>query len=831
MINYDWLSNVAGEIDPNHIKKLIGEIENNSQAPISEDGIITLPVLPLRDLILFPRMLVPLPVGRPVTLAAVKQAQKSNHFMLAIPQEDATEEKVSIANLLSVGVLIAISDTFSTDVESNVVLVQSRDRVEILEYFEKDNAYYAKGKIFSEPIVADDYQEAQKRILNKLIQDYTEINSTVPFDAIQYLQRIEEPGIYADMIANAFPIYFNDRQQILISLDISERLNLVTRYLEKELSILTIENEIRLKTNYQVEQSERDDFLKEQIRTMQKELGEEDPWTTELRELRSQINMAKLSKEAKKAAMKEFDRLTQMPPMSPEVGVIRTYIDWLIELPWEKKTKDNLDVTRAKDILNSQHYGLDQVKDRILEFIAVKSLKPKNNKQPILCFIGPPGTGKTSICKSIAKSLGREFLRLSLGGVRDEAEMRGHRRTYIGALPGRILQTIKRGGTINPLFVLDEVDKIGVGFRGDPAAALLEVLDPEQNYEFSDHYLEIPYDLSQVLFITTANDKEDIPWALLDRMEIIEFPGYIQEEKIEIAKQFIVEKQLENSGLEPNELQFTEPVIGNIIKQYTYEAGVRNLEREIGKVCRKIARLKAEGKKFPTRINTKALEKYLGPPQMNRTIAEEENEVGVVTGLAWTPGGGEIMPIEVLILEGKGNLQITGHIGDIMQESMQAALSYLKSRAKLFDLDPEEFENIDVHVHVPEGGVPKDGPSAGIAIATAIISAFTNQKVDKEIGMTGEITLRGRVLPVGGVRDKILAAHRAGLKKVIIPKKNEKNLVDIPKKAKADLEIIAVQHMDEVLALALLPKAKKQVSRKIATPKDNATNLQPGAAN
>jgi ATP-dependent Lon protease len=496
--------------------------------------------------------------------------------------------------------------------------------------------------------------------------------------------------------------------------------------------------------------------------------------------------------------------------MSPEVGIIRAYIDWIMDLPWTQATEDNLDVRHAAETLDKFHYGLGKAKDRILEYIAVRGLKPKKSRQPILCFVGAPGTGKTSLGRSIAESLGRKFVRLSLGGVRDEAEIRGHRRTYIGALPGRILQTMRRAGTINPLFMLDEIDKLGADFRGDPSAALLEVLDPEQNNTFSDHYLELPYDLSKVLFITTANTLMSVPPALQDRMEVIEFPGYIEEEKLEIANQFLIPRQLEEAGLEINEVFFLEHSIRRIIREYTYEAGVRNLEREIGRMCRKVARLKSEKRKYPTRLGAPTVERFLGPPQFFETEAERKDEVGVATAVAWTENGGEIMPVEVLVLEeGKGNLQITGQIGEIMQESAQAALSYMKSRSRQLALDPDIYEHLDIHIHVPEGAIPKDGPSAGITMAAALISAFTERKVYKEVGMTGEITLRGRVLPIGGVREKVLAAHRAGLKIVIIPERNLKDLVDVPKKVRDDLKIVPVLHMDQVLEVALHPPLEK----------------------
>jgi len=508
--------------------------------------------------------------------------------------------------------------------------------------------------------------------------------------------------------------------------------------------------------------------------------------------------------------------------MAPEVGIIRTYLDWILDLPWRDSTEDNLDVKHAARILEHDHYGLKKAKDRILEYIAVRSLKPKKERQPILCFVGPPGTGKTSLGQSIAESLGRKFVRVSLGGVRDEAEIRGHRRTYIGALPGRILQTMKRAGTANPLFMLDEIDKLGQDFRGDPSSALLEVLDPEQNHAFSDHYLELDFDLSKVMFITTANTLMTIPPALLDRLEVIEFPGYIEEEKLIIANRFLIPRQLAESGIESLGLDFITGALQRIVREYTYEAGVRNLEREIGRICRKVARLKAEGKHFPTTILPGLIEKFLGPQQFFQSEAERKDEVGVATGLAWTENGGEIISVEVAVLDGKGNLQMTGQIGDVMQESGQAALTYVKSRAALLGIDLEVFERMDIHVHMPEGAIPKDGPSAGITLATALISALTGRSVHKEVGMTGEITLRGRVLPVGGLREKVLAAHRAGLKVILVPEKNMKDLVDVPKKVREDLKILPLQHMDQVLEVALGVEATVEPPRPRRKPEETA---------
>jgi ATP-dependent Lon protease len=553
----------------------------------------------------------------------------------------------------------------------------------------------------------------------------------------------------------------------------------------------------------EVDKSQREFYLREQMKQIQTELGEGDIFTRDVTELKLKVDAANLPEEPRLVALKEVERLNQMPPMAPEVGIIRTYIDWIVDLPWTNSTPDNLDVKNAAKILERDHYGLKKAKERILEYIAVRSLKPKKERQPILCFVGPPGTGKTSLGRSIAQALGRKFVRVSLGGVRDEAEIRGHRRTYIGALPGRILQTMKRAGTINPLFMLDEIDKLYSDFRGDPASAMLEVLDPEQNYAFSDHYLELPFDLSKVMFVTTANTLSTIPSPLLDRMEVIEFSGYIEEEKLEIASRYLIPRQIEENGIDDLGLTFEPDSLRRIIREYTYEAGVRNLEREIGRVSRKVARQKAEGKKYPSNLTPELIEKFLGPQQVFPPEAERADEVGVVTSLAWTEDGGVIMPVEVAVLEGKGSLQMTGQIGEVMQESGQAALTYIKMRAAALKIDMDVFERMDIHVHMPEGAIPKDGPSAGITVATAIISALTGRPVFRHVGMTGEITLRGRILPIGGVREKVMAAHRAGLKTVILPEKNMKDLVELPKTARHDLKIIPVAHMDEVIDIAL----------------------------
>jgi ATP-dependent Lon protease len=647
--------------------------------------------------------------------------------------------------------------------------------------------------------------EATMRTALELFHRCVQLNRSLPEEAYLFAMNIEEPGWLADMLVTAIAPPLEQRLALLQELDPVSRLRKVVNLLAEEADVLELEDQIHSRAQSEVDRSQREFYLREQMRVIQTELGEGDPWSRELGELRSRLEGVSLPEEVMVRALKEVERLTQMPPMSPEVGIIRTYIDWILDLPWTNATEDNLDVKHAAEVLEQYHYGLPRAKERILEYIAVRSLKPKRLRQPIICFGGPPGTGKTSLGRSIAEALGRKFVRLSLGGVRDEAEIRGHRRTYIGALPGRILQTMRRAGTINPLFMLDEVDKLGQDFRGDPSSALLEVLDLEQNHAFSDHYLELPYDLSKVMFITTANYIGPIPPALLDRMELIEFPGYIEEEKLEIASRFLVPRQLEEAGMDEANVHFADQALRRMVREYTYEAGVRNFEREIGKVCRKLARSKAEGKAYPTRIAPGLVERFLGPPQFFDLEAERQSEVGVATAIAWTEMGGEIMPVEVLLVEGKGNVQITGQIGNVMQESAQAALTYLKSRADEFQLDPEWFENLDIHIHIPEGAIPKDGPSAGITICTALVSAFTVREVNKEVGMTGEITLRGKVLPVGGIREKVLAAHRSGLKTVLMPRKNEKDLIDVPKRARSELNIILVDHIDQVLKEALLP--------------------------
>ncbi len=767
------------------------------------DGMIEAAVLPLRDLIIFPRMVSPIFVGRESSLLAVEEAQHKGLTVIGLTQTDPDQDSPGVDDFLPIGVEMAVGRLLAMPDGSHSALVQGRRRVEVVEFVRTTPYLVVRARVVPEPQTADRQTQALMRSVLDLFDRCVQLDRTIPDEAHLFAMNISEPGWLSDMVATSLALNYEAKQSLLMLLDVRGRLQALNKILAQEVDVLELEDEIHSRVQDEVDKSQREYYLREQMRQIQNELGEGDIFTKDASELKKKLESANLPDEPKAVALKELDRLGQMPPMAPEVGIIRTYIDWIVELPWSNPTPDNLDVKNAAKILERDHYGLKKAKERILEYIAVRSLKPKKERQPILCFVGPPGTGKTSLGRSIAEALGKKFVRVSLGGVRDEAEIRGHRRTYIGALPGRIIQTMKRAGTSNPLFMLDEIDKLYSDFRGDPASAMLEVLDPEQNHSFSDHYLELPFDLSKVMFVTTANYLGSIPPALLDRMEVIEFPGYIEEEKLEIANRYLIPRQIEENGLDGISLQFESDAVRRMIREYTYEAGVRNLERELGKICRKVARLKAEGRKFPTTITAEAVEKLLGPQQFFQPEAERADEVGVVTSLAWTENGGEIMPVEVAILEGKGGLQMTGQMGDVMQESGHAALTFIKSRAAQLKIDMEVFERMDIHVHMPEGAIPKDGPSAGITMATAIISALTGRPVYHHVGMTGEITLRGRVLPIGGVREKVLAAHRAGLKTVLLPEKNLKDLVDLPKTAKAELKIIPVKHLDDVLKIAL----------------------------
>jgi ATP-dependent Lon protease len=823
MKNNDWYYRDDEEDFGEALHRRTEELYEIRDSLPDEEGLIECPVLPLRDLVVYPHMVSPLFVGREASLLAIEEAQANDQTVIALTQIDSDQEDPGPDEFYPIGVEMAVGRLLSMPDGSSSALVQGRRRLELVEMVQMEPYPVARARPIIEAIDVDRETDATMRTALELFHRCVQLDRSLPEEAYLFALNIEQPGWLADMIATSVAPPIEERLVLLQLLEPYERLKRVISLLASEVDVLELEDEIHTRAQSEVDRTQREYYLREQMKVIQSELGEGDAWAREIYELRSRIEGVTLPEEVQLRAIKEIDRLSQMPPMSPEVGIVRTYIDWILELPWTNATDDNLDVLHAGVVLDQFHYGLPKAKERILEYIAVRSLKPKRSRQPILCFVGPPGTGKTSLGRSISEALGRKFVRLSLGGVRDEAEIRGHRRTYIGALPGRILQTMRRAGTINPLFMLDEVDKLGQDFRGDPAAALLEVLDPEQNYTFSDHYLELPYDLSRVMFITTANYLGPIPPALLDRMEVIEFPGYIEEEKLEIANRFLIPRQLEENGLEEGEVRFSDQSIQRIIREYTYEAGVRNLEREIGRICRKIARLKAENKRHAKQVTPALVERFLGPPEFINQEAEHQDEVGVATAVAWTENGGEIMPVEVLLLEGKGSVQITGQVGNVMQESAQAAFSYLKSRARQLEVNQELFENVDIHIHIPEGAIPKDGPSAGITICTALVSAFTGRKVHREVGMTGEITLRGRVLPVGGVRDKALAAHRAGLKTILLPKRNIKDLVDIPKRVKSDLQLVPVEHMDEVLNVALAPAEPNPPKPRKPRPRKNTT--------
>jgi ATP-dependent Lon protease len=761
------------------------------------------PLLPLRDQVIFPIIVSPLFVGRDQSVKAVEAAVAQHQRIVVAAQRSAEVEQPSFQDLHTVGTEVEIIRILRLPDGTTSVLAQGLRRVTLDGLVQEEPYLIVRVTPLVERQVPRANVEALMRAVLALFERCTQLSRTISEEAYVFAMNIQEPGQLADMIGSSLDLKLEERQEILEQLDPEARLQRLSILLARELDVLELEERIHSLVQQEIDRGQREFFLREQMRVIQNELGEGDVYTQEIDQLRERILDAEMPDEIQEKALHELDRLNALPPLSPETGIIRTYLDWLLDLPWKETTEDNLDIRRAETILESSHYGLKKVKERILEHIAVRQLAAAKMRSPILCFVGPPGTGKTSIGKSIAEALGRNFVRVSLGGVRDEAEIRGHRRTYIGALPGRILQTMRQAKTVNPVFMLDEIDKLGIDFRGDPSAALLEALDPEQNHSFSDHYLEVPYNLSRVMFVTTANILEPIPPALYDRMEVIEFTGYIEEEKIEIARRFLIPKQLEEHGLDVHDIHFTTGVIQTIIREYTYEAGVRNLEREIAKICRKLARLVAEGRPFPHRIANKSLERYLGPPQFDDWKGLLHDEVGVATGVAWTEAGGDLMPIEVALMEGKGSLTLTGQLGDIMQESAQAALSYARSYLSTQNEGTLDFDKIDIHVHVPEGAIPKDGPSAGITIATALISALTERPVRRDVAMTGEITLRGRVLPIGGLKEKAMCAHRAGIKTFILPKRNQKDMVDIPPKVRRDMSFVFADFMDHVLEHAL----------------------------
>ena len=751
-----------------------------------------------------------------MSIKAIDKALSTNRLILLLTQKDLNIENPTPEDLYRVGTVGLVMRMLKLPDGRVKILVQGIAKVKVQEIkTDKDHFEAVIEKIDDQkPVEMTIETEALMRNVKEQLDKAVSLGKTILPDIMVVIENLDEPGRLADLVASNLGLKTEQAQEILEIVDPVQRLRRVSEILNREIELLLVQQKIQSEAKGEIDKTQREYFLREQLKAIQRELGEIDERTEEINEYKRKIQEAKMPEKVQKEAEKQLRRLEKMHPDSAEAGTIRTYLDWLVELPWSKSTKDNLNIKKAQKVLDEDHYDLEKVKERILEYLSVRKLK-KKMKGPILCFIGPPGVGKTSLGRSIARSLGREFVRMSLGGVRDEAEIRGHRRTYVGALPGRIIQGIKQAGTNNPVFMLDEIDKIGMDFRGDPSSALLEVLDPEQNSAFVDHYLAVPFDLSNVMFITTGNMVDTIPGPLRDRMEIIYLSGYTEEEKLGIAKNYLLPKQLEEHGLTEKILKVADSALKILISQYTREAGVRNLEREIANLCRKVAKQIASGKKKRFVITSKNISKYLGAPRYLPEEEMKEDEIGVATGLAWTETGGEIIYVEATTMKGRGNLTLTGQLGDVMKESAQAALSYVRSRAKELGIKEDTFGKVDLHIHVPAGAIPKDGPSAGITMATAIASALTGRPVDKKIAMTGEVTLRGRVLPIGGLKEKVLAAKRMGINRVIIPKRNEKDLEDIPRYVKKDMEFIFVEKMDEVLKTALKPvKKSRKVSKR-----------------
>lgn len=766
------------------------------------------PLIALRDTVIFPYQIAPLSVGRPKSVKALEEAVGKNNMVVFVAQKEQSKEDPRPSDLYAIGCLAQIQQLNKRPDGSIQILAEGVSRVKILDYLQNEPYFKVKVQEIPENPTSDAETEGLMKAVLSQFRQYMDLSKiTLPLEIIVNLFNVKDPNRLADLCVSNLDLSTKDRQAVLEAIDTKERLIKVNSILVRETKILQLGRKIQTQAEEELGKMQKEVILREQLKAIQKELGMDEEG--EYGELAKKIEQAGMPPEIKAKALKELERLKKMPPYSPEMPYIRTYLDWLIELPWNKKSDNKVDIKKAEKILDEDHYGLKKVKERIIEYLAVHKLAGKI-RGPILCFVGPPGTGKTSIGKSIARAMGRKFVRVSLGGIRDEAEIRGHRRTYVGALPGRIIFGIKNAGTKNPVFMLDEIDKIGIDFRGDPSAALLEALDPEQNSAFSDHYLEVPFDLSEVMFITTANMTDTIPPALLDRMEIIPFPGYTEEEKFHIAKKYLVPKQIEAHGLKKSQIVFEDSAIKDIIRGYTKEAGVRELERQIAAVCRKVAKQIAEGENKKFKIKSEDLRKYLGPEKYRLTVAEKQDEIGLATGLAVTEAGGEVLFVEATLMPGKGKLILTGHLGEVMKESAQAAVSYARTITKDLGIKGNFYDKNDIHIHVPAGAIPKDGPSAGIAMATAVVSAMTKIPIRREVGMTGEITLRGRVLEIGGVKEKVLAAHRAGVKEVILPKDNKKDLEDVPKNIQKDLKFHFVSHMNEVLALALkLPPDKK----------------------
>jgi ATP-dependent Lon protease len=784
--------------------RLEPRFEDDSLAPSRGAYLRDMPVLPVRNAVLLPHMALPLFVDREPALRAVEAALAHDRLLLIVAQRDESITEPTPADVYMVGAECAVTRVLKLPDGSRSVEVQSLRRFRIERWLQEAPFGKARGAAFEEPLEGSDQLEALKRSALDLFESCVRMNPKLTEETLLQALNVEAPGALADFLVAQLALPLAARQEMLETFDPAVRLRRVCQALKRELHVIELERKIQDDVQREVDQGQREYFLREQIRAMQRELGERDPVAQEHAELRERIAACGMPDEVQTRALKELSRLEAMPAMSPEHTVLANYLDWLLSVPWKASTPDHLDLARAAQTLEANHFGLERVKERVLEYIAIRKLAPAG-RAPILCLVGPPGVGKTSLGRSIAEAIGRRFVRISLGGVRDEAEIRGHRRTYVGALPGRIIQAMKTAGTRNPVFLLDEIDKLASDYRGDPAAALLEVLDPEQNTAFSDHYLEVPYDLSRALFIVTANVLHTIPGPLRDRLEIIEVPGYTEEEKLQIARRFLVPRQMSDSGLGVSRIDITDDGLRRMIREYTYESGVRNLEREIGAVMRRVARRVVEGSRAKATISARNLSAYLGQQKHFPTEAEERDEVGVATGLAWTSVGGDLTTVEVMVVPGHGNLILTGQLGDVMKESAQAALTYARARATMLGLPDAFHETNDLHIHLPAGGIPKDGPSAGVTMAAALISALTGRLVRSDVAMTGEITLRGRVLPVGGVKEKALAAHRAGLSLMILPRRNVKELDALAPDVRTAMTFAPVETMDEVLALALAP--------------------------
>jgi len=763
----------------------------------------TIPIVPLRDVVVFPHMMMPFVIGRPASTRALEHALLKDKRIFLAAQHDAAVDDPAPADIYSMGCIANIVQSLKLPDGNVKVLVEGVDRARAVEWKEDKGFYRVVVKVVARQRDASgDVESAMSRVVS-LFEQYVKLSNNLHYDAMIAAVRVDDPGKLADTIAAHLVVSVEEKQNLLEMISQLERLNRISSILEVEVDKLQVDRRIQSRVKKQMEKAQKEYYLNEKMKAIQKELGRKDEKLNEIDELKKKIEQSKMPKDVEEKAVQELKRLEAMPPMSAEATVSRNYLDWLIAVPWHKRTRESRDLKRAEEILHEDHYGLEKIKERILEFLAVRALV-KKPKATILTFSGPPGVGKTSLAKSIARAMNRKFVRLSLGGVRDEAEVRGHRRTYIGAFPGQIIQMMKKAGSMNPVFLLDEVDKMSMDFRGDPSAALLEVLDPEQNHTFLDHYLDVEYDLSNVMFICTANVLHTVPQALRDRMEVLNLPGYTEQEKTEIAKRFLIPKAVQGTGLTKANISFTDDAIQTIIQRYTREAGVRNLERELSSICRKVARkVVTDGRDFAEEVTPERVTQHLGVPRFRPTEAEQNNEIGIATGLAWTEVGGEILVTEATLMPGKGHLTLTGKLGDVMQESAQAAMSYVRSKAEEFGIAKDFNLRNDVHIHVPEGAIPKDGPSAGITMATALVSALTRIPSRRDVAMTGEITLRGKVLPIGGVKEKVLAAHRAGLRNIVLPKDNEKDLADIPKNVLDILNVYLVEVMDEVLKIAL----------------------------